>query len=200
MNPFKPLSLLLLGNFLFSAEAIARPSIPPSEPPICDIPDEQNPPAGCIIVQYPTRNCPDILPNDPNDQISSSEKSVSPPPPEFIGVCGNSGSPIAAYFECTVNSDDIIVCEAFPTAIAGGYFSWETTGAVYSTAAQEVGTVSTFACEPLHNTNEAQLPGSVYATGDIRLNLLNPWTGLVTTKSITVACIDDSNEIPETYD
>lgn len=200
MNPIKPISLFLLGSCLFSAETIARPSIPPSDPPICTIPDDQEPPPNCIPVGYPTHSCPDIMPNGPVDDMSGLESTEPNMLPDYIQVCGNSGLPIAAYFECTVNGDDVILCEAFPSGIDGGHFSWETTGAVYSTAVQETGTSSTFACSAVQSTNEVQIPGSVYGTGEIRLNLVNPWTGLVTHKSILVTCIDDSNEVPYTLD
>lgn len=166
---------LMAGSSLASG-----PSIPPSDPPYCDIPNEIDPKA-CISLIYSSRRCPDYDPVDPVDPVGS----IAPSPgnePDTITVCLDPMAPIEVQIECDT-SGSIALCEAYPKGLPESSYAWQVTGEVLAVVTERLDAIGVACTQPNDN-------GYEFTTthGTLNLSITNPHSGVTTSSRVPVTC------------
>lgn len=161
-------SPLLACLAIATAPVDARVSIPPSDPPFCDIPEEPSDFDTCTVISYSMRDCPDIEPLRPEIGSPDAENRQ-------YRMCLPEIGPIQAHIEC--DSGDIhATCRANPTGLPDHAYLWTLEGAIQATDDDLTGTSLTLGCT------------QTYGEGKLRLAITNPATGITSETSVRVTC------------
>ena len=177
-NSLKLLSLLLPLAICCSPTAMAGPSIPPSDPPICTI--DPGIFSLCEIdLVYSLANCgdDDNLPQGQDGGTSS---------PSYASTCGYIALPIVPYIQCrTVN--DKMSCEGYPTSTPALAYSWTVSGPLR---------VHQAATDMQENDRLIELSCTVVeGIGSLGLTIVNPHSGVSSTTTVPVKCTSNGNSI-----
>ena len=147
--------------------ADARVSIPPGDPPFCDIPEDPSDLSDCPVVTYSTRDCPDIEP--------MGTAGIFDAPVDEFRTCAPLVGPITPYIECD-SGETHATCRANPTGIDGNAYRWQLTGSIGSTNDVMTGTSLTFGC--IQHKGE----------GVVRLTITSPYSGVTSETQVQVFC------------
>jgi len=158
----------------------AGPSIPPSDPPYCDIPNEIDSKA-CISLIYSIRRCPDYDPFGPIDPIGS----LSPDPgsgTDTLTVCLDPMAPIPVQIECDT-SGETTRCEAYPKGLPESSYAWQVTGQLVAVVPEETDVIEVACAEPAQNNVEP-----LTTHGTLNLFITNPYSGVTTSSRVPATC------------